>query len=127
MKECIICGKPNSENHHIVFRGQCKPLEHCKKNQVYLCYNHHRGTYGVHGKYGHELDMKLKLDFQNWLEETFCQERYTLEEVRKKLDISQNAIRSLSKLMQIDRGMFTRQAIIRTCMGGKLIELEEIK
>jgi Zn-dependent peptidase ImmA (M78 family) len=75
---------------------------------------------GVHGKYGHELDLKLKLEFQGWLEETFPLDRYTLEEIRKKLDISQNAARSLSKLMDIDKGAYNRQKIIRTCMGCRI-------
>jgi len=126
-KECAICYKPNSESHHIVFRSQCKPLEHCKKNQIYLCPDHHRGKMGVHGKYGHELDLKLKLEFQGWLEETFPLNRYTLEEIRKKLDISQNAVRSLSKLMNIDKGAYNRQEIIRACMGGHVYIEEELK
>ena len=28
--------------------------------KVWLCYEHHRGTNGVHGKNGNELDHKLK-------------------------------------------------------------------
>ncbi|MDS1004960.1 hypothetical protein P9J83_15860 [Clostridium sporogenes] len=43
MKECVICGRPNSECHHIVFRSQQKALEHCKYNYMYLCGEHHRG------------------------------------------------------------------------------------
>lgn len=27
---------------------------------VYLCYQHHEGTYGVHGRKGHTLDIRLK-------------------------------------------------------------------
>lgn len=27
---------------------------------VWLCYEHHEGTQGVHGRDGHELDVKLK-------------------------------------------------------------------
>lgn len=126
-KECVVCKRPNSECHHIIYRSQCRPLEHCKKNIVYLCADHHRGTCGPHGKHGHKLDIKLKLEFQNWLEETFYQERYTLDEIRKKLDISQNAVRSLSKLMDIDKGAYTRENIIRAAMGGKIIKLEEMK
>lgn len=30
------------------------------KLTVYLCYEHHEGTNGVHGKNGHQLDKRLK-------------------------------------------------------------------
>ncbi|WP_242977513.1 hypothetical protein [Clostridium luticellarii] len=69
----------------------------------------------------------MKLEFQNWLESVFTEDRYTLDEIRKKLDISKDAARSLSKLMDIDRGAYCREDIIRTAMGGKIIDLEEIK
>lgn len=128
-KCCKNCNSTNLlEKHHIIYRSSCKPLAHCKYNIVYLCQDCHRNKpYAVHNKHGHAMDIKLKLEFQNWLEETFYQDRYTLEEIRKKLDISQNSIRSLSKLMDIDRGAYTRENIIRACMGGKIIEMEEIK
>ncbi len=128
-KHCENCGSTKQlEKHHRIFKSRCKPLAHCKYNMVYLCSDCHRNKpYAVHNKHGHELDMKLKLQFQNWLEETFYQERYTLDEIRKKLDISQNAARSLSKLIDIDKGAYTRGNIIRAAMGGKIIELEEIK
>ena len=36
---------------------------------VYLCYDHHEGTNGIHGKNGHELDLKLKkLAEKKWCE-----------------------------------------------------------
>lgn len=120
MKECVICGRPNSEKHHRIFRSECKPLEHCKKNIVYLCSLDHRGTYGVHGKHGNLLNIKLKQEFQKWLEDVFDKDFYTLDEIRKKLEISQNAIRSLSKLMDIEKNGYSREKIIRTCMGGKM-------
>lgn len=119
MKECAICNRPNSEEHHRIYRSECKPLVKCKKNLVYLCSEHHRGTYGVHGKHGGKLNKELKLEFQEWLEEEFTEDKYTLEQIGKKLGISTNAVRSLSKLMQLDRGMYGRENIIRVCMGGK--------
>jgi hypothetical protein len=128
-KYCKNCGSTKQlEKHHRVFRSQCKPLTHCKYNIVYLCQDCHRNKpYAIHNKYGHELDLKLKLEFQQWLEETFYQERYTLEEIRKKLDISQNAVRSLSKLMNIDRGAYNRDDIIRVAMGGHTYTEQELK
>lgn len=36
---------------------------------VYLCYEHHEGTDGVHGKNGHKLDLQLKrIAEERWLE-----------------------------------------------------------
>jgi len=65
MKECSICGSTNLvQNHHIVHgRGKRKQCE-TPQDQIDLCWEHHYGTFGVHGREGHALDMKLKLDLQ---------------------------------------------------------------
>jgi len=65
MKECYICGSNYLvEGHHIVHgrgkRKQCETLY----SQRDLCWYHHHGTFGVHGKHGHELDMRLHLELQ---------------------------------------------------------------
>ncbi|WP_243149498.1 hypothetical protein [Clostridium niameyense] len=121
IKHCAVCGTSYKvELHHVIFKSECRALANCKHNFVYLCGEHHRGNYGPHGKQGKDFNRKLKLEFQNWLEKTFSKDRYTLEEIQKKLDISLNATRSLSKLMKIERGMFTRIEVIKACMGGKL-------
>ena len=36
----------------------------------------HRGTYGVHGKFGRDLDIKLKQDAQRKYEETHTREEF---------------------------------------------------
>lgn len=59
-KECYKCHiKSNLHLHHVVY-GKNRKKADKDGLTVYLCYEHHEGTYGVHGKYGHELDMKLK-------------------------------------------------------------------
>lgn len=67
-KQCYVCGtKNNLHYHHIIFG---KNRKKCDEDglMVYLCYNHHEGTFGVHGKQGHELDQKLKkIAEQHWL------------------------------------------------------------
>ena len=126
MKECVICGKPNSHIHHIIYRSKCKPLEHCKHNLICLCQQHHQGTYGVHGKYGKDLNMMFKLEFQKWLENHLKQDRYRLEDIEKILEISYRASISLSKLLKSNQGYFIREDIIRACMGGKLYEKEHV-
>lgn len=120
IKWCI-CGQRATELHHIVFRSQCKPLEHCKLNQVYLCQEHHRGTKGIHGKRGHKLDIKLKLEFQNKLEMLLDKQYLTREDIQEVLQISDKALNSLCKTIKCGKGKFIREEVIRACMGGKLI------
>ena len=118
---CIVCGQRATELHHRVFRSECKQLEHCKINQVYLCREHHRGTYGVHGKYGDKLNKKLKLEFQNKLEMLFDKEFLTKEEIKEVLQISEKALERLIKRIKCYQCKFTREDVIRACMGGKMI------
>lgn len=60
-KECYICGTTsNLHLHHIIF-GKNRKIADEDGLTVYLCYEHHEGTYGVHGLHGHELDLKLKV------------------------------------------------------------------
>ena len=77
---CEICKSNNKvELHHILYgngkRKQCERLE----SVIFLCYKHHRGTNGVHGKNGHILDLKLKLKVQN----TYFNKGLTEDEVRE--------------------------------------------
>lgn len=70
-KECFICGKKtNLHLHHIIFGKNRKKADQ-DGLVVYLCYEHHEGTNGVHGKNGHALDMILKKEAEiKWLENT---------------------------------------------------------
>jgi len=68
------------------------------------------------------LDKQLKLEFQNWLEESFIKDYYDIEEIREILGIGLNAARSLCKLMYRKNGKYSRDEIIVTCMGGVLID-----
>lgn len=59
-KRCFVCGKKdNLHLHHIMF-GKNRKKADADGLTVYLCYEHHEGTNGVHGKNGHSLDLKLK-------------------------------------------------------------------
>ena len=60
--ECECCHRSgNLELHHILRRKVPATLSNC----IMLCGECHRGTNGIHGKNGHELDFKLKLKLQN--------------------------------------------------------------
>ena len=126
MKEihfCEVCGiSYGIEMHHRVFRSECKPLERCKLNHVYLCSNHHRGTYGVHGREGNKLNRKLKLELQNKLEMLFDKRELTEEEINEVLQISEKALQRLLKTLTLHKGKYVREDVIRACLGGKLIE-----
>ena len=60
-KICYVCGTTsNLHLHHILFGRNRKKADEDGLT-IYLCYEHHEGTNGVHGKLGHELDLKLKV------------------------------------------------------------------
>lgn len=68
-KECNVCKTTNNLHlHHIMF-GKNRKKADKDGLTIYLCYEHHEGTNGVHGKNGHDLDIKLKqLAEKRWLE-----------------------------------------------------------
>lgn len=129
-REIKLCDKCYSnylvETHHIVKRKQAKYLENCKLNLINLCWEHHKGTYGVHGKFGHELDQRLKLEFQNKLEMLWDKQYLTREEINQVLQISDKALNRLLKTLSLQKGKYVREEVIRVCMGGKMI-IEEDK
>ena len=43
---------------------------------MWLTYEQHEGTYGVHGRYGHELDLKLMRLGQAFFELTHSREEF---------------------------------------------------
>lgn len=122
MHQCFVCGSYyNTELHHRVFRSQCKPLENCKLNHIYLCPEHHRGENGVHGKNGHKLDKLIKLQFQNNLEILWDKHFLIREEIKDVLKISDKALDRLLKALIKSNDKYIREDVIRACMGGKLI------
>lgn len=68
-KQCYVCGTQfNLHKHHIMkgIRNRNKAEE--DGLWVWLCYEHHEGTYGVHGKYGDKLNKRLIVDGEfQWL------------------------------------------------------------
>lgn len=116
---CAICGKTDTELHHIIKRSQCKPLVNCKLNLVNLCVEHHRGTQGVHSAKGKEIDRKLRLEYQNIIEMIFDSEYITISDIVQALEISENNARKLVKALRVYKEGYNRNDIIIACMGGK--------
>ena len=61
LRRCYVCGSfAGIELHEIFFGSGRRDLSKEFGLVVPLCDQCHRGTKGVHGKNGHELDMQLK-------------------------------------------------------------------
>lgn len=123
---CKVCGTSYGvELHHRVYRSECKPLENCKLNHVYLCNKHHRDhKVGVH--FNKKFDNEIKLEFQNLLEILFNKPYLTREEIKEVLDISDKTLNSLLKTVERHKDKYVREEVIRACMGGKLIIEEDV-
>lgn len=62
LKCCYVCGKnQNIEIHHCIHGTAKRKIADKEGLFVPLCYEHHRGTKGVHGREGHDLDKELKI------------------------------------------------------------------
>lgn len=99
-KYCNECGTSYGiELHHIISRRQLKPLEDCKHNFVYLCYNHHRDhKLGVH--HNRKMYLTYKLKFQNFLEIHLLKEYLTREEIQAVLGIKDKPLDKLLKSLE---------------------------
>lgn len=75
-KECFVCKRQTNINDHHIYFGGNRTQSEKHGFKCFLCLEHHTGTYGVHGKCGHELDMKLKQLCQKKFEETHTREEF---------------------------------------------------
>jgi hypothetical protein len=69
-KECYVCKTTYGlEFHHCIFGTGRRKLADEDGLTVWLCSEHHRGTFGVHGKCGNNLNIKLKeVAIKRWCE-----------------------------------------------------------
>lgn len=78
--ECPICHRFTDLQKHHIIKGRGRRKECTTPDSViYLCQECHQGTNGVHGKNGHELDLKLR----RWLQRTYFRQDKSEAEVRK--------------------------------------------
>lgn len=72
--ECYECGKIcKTDLHHIFFGHSRRKISDREGLTVYLCPECHKGTYGVHGKYGEHLNKALKILAQQKWEERYIE------------------------------------------------------
>ena len=83
-KECYICQRKSNLHYHHIYMGVAnRTISDDNGFACYLCYEHHEGDFGVHGKYGHETDIFLKRE---------CQRKY--EKFGSRIDFMQMIGRS---------------------------------
>jgi len=77
---CEICGSSDRVQLHHIVNGRGKRKQHETVDSVIaLCYAHHHGLYGVHGKNGAKFNLALKKKLQK----TFFKKGYSEDEVRR--------------------------------------------
>ena len=76
MKKSIIDGSTQGLHEHHIFKGRNRNNSERYGLKVWLTYEQHEGTYGVHGRYGHELDLKLMRLGQAFFELTHSREEF---------------------------------------------------
>lgn len=123
MCECINCGQHARDKHHCVFRSKVKALTKCPKNIVDLCGECH---YDIHHRAKSNIDIKMKLRFQNYLEESWFKNELTYEEIKDTLKISDANVHRILKTCTLKNGCYQREDVIRECMGGRLYTLEDL-
>ena len=76
-KECYICKTTyNLHLHHIFFGTANRKISDKNGFVIYLCQYHHESDFGVHGKYGDELNRKLKSECQKKYEENHTRQEF---------------------------------------------------
>ena len=76
-KKCFICSsQTNIHDHHIYFGTARRKISEANGFKVWLCLQHHEGTFGVHGSKGYELDRYLKKVCQKEYEKNHSREEF---------------------------------------------------
>lgn len=71
-KHCYVCGRCTGLELHHCIHGTANRRQADKYGlTVWLCADCHRGAEGVHGRAGHDLDVKLKKDAQERFEAVY--------------------------------------------------------
>ena len=102
--------------HHVIFRSQ-GGLD-IDINLKDLGHEDHLGNDSPHRN--RDIDLQYKAELQLELEQIFCKEEYSLDEIAKKLNKSKKYIEKKFKRVPHLFWVFKREDIIKRLMGGKL-------
>ena len=112
-KFCEICGAP-AERHHIIYKSQMKGLE-AEWNYKYLCPTHHRGTQSPHTSKA--IDTEYKREVQRYLTQTLYKDYYTQSELVKELNLQENVVKKICKILKMYKEGYKSSDIILRIMG----------
>lgn len=65
-RECLICGNPNAQEHHMIHGTANRSIADKYGLCVYLCLEHHTGPHGVH--FNRAFDVELHQMAQKYFE-----------------------------------------------------------
>ena len=68
-KVCYICSSKYAVEEHHIFGGSDRQVAEKYGLKVHLCYDHHHGTYGCHGREGKGIQQALHHIGQQTIEE----------------------------------------------------------
>ena len=105
------------ERHHIIKRSQLT-LEH-PLNIMHLTSEEHRGENGVHGKNGHELDLKYKQALESNLRDILGKSHYTIEELIKKPLLNKEQAHKVFKKVPREPEGISREEVIFKLLGNR--------
>lgn len=74
MTECLVCGNPNYEVHHIFFGERNRSLSDAYKFVLPLCAEHHRGQMSPHQD--RKIDLAYKRSAQRVFEKEHSREEF---------------------------------------------------
>lgn len=114
---CEVCGKPNAQKHHIVFKSQGG--FNIDLNYVYLCEEHHRGENSPHGNA--ECDLRLKRRMQERLYKLFADRRtYRIDEIAELVGYDRKRLKKRFCGVPNHCGEYETEDIVKKFMGGEI-------
>lgn len=114
MYKCEICSM-EGDIHHIVHKHE-GGLDF-SLNYKCLCAEHHRGKNGPHRN--KKVDIQYKLELQEKLEATLCNDFYTLEQLIELINLNRCKVKKILKDLKINKEGYKNEDIIFRLMGRK--------
>ena len=112
-----VCGSPNAERHHIVFRSQ-GGLDF-ELNFKDLCAVDHKGDGSPHKD--RRTDLKYKRELQEKLFNIFVDVEYSITEISEAIGCKKKDVERRFKTAWPNiRGNYDRETVVRVLMGGRL-------